>query len=154
MKGASLSLRVWAREGAYLLHSINRLGYNPTDYELALKQLTLANPDSALILLDRFLQKFPYNLTARIERVNILAIQGNETLAAPELANISQEYSNLHYVRYLIGRSYVSLARVTNKEEYLRKARAEYEASTKLNIFTARKLKLAEAIALFPKLGI
>ena len=151
LKGTSQSMMVWAREGAYLLHRINRQGYTPTYYELALDQASLQNPDSALILLDRFLEKYPHNLTARMERVSILAIQGNETLAAPELAKISQEYSNLHYIRYLLGRGYVSLGQITRKVEYLRKARAEYKATIKLNNFAARKLKLEEAIALLPK---
>ncbi|MCH9032652.1 MAG: hypothetical protein IIB00_10400, partial [candidate division Zixibacteria bacterium] len=151
LSGATQSMMVWVREGMYLIYRVNRQGYLPTDYELALDQIALQKPDSALILLNLFLKKYPHNLTARIDRVSILASQGNENLAAPELAKISQEYSNLHYVRYLIGRAYVSLGQITFKAEYLRKASAEYEATVKLNIFAARKLKLEEEIALLPK---
>ncbi|MCH9032737.1 MAG: hypothetical protein IIB00_10840, partial [candidate division Zixibacteria bacterium] len=149
--GASRSMWVWAREGAYYIHRINSHSYIPTYYELALDQITLQKPDSALILLNLFLEKYPHNLTARMERVNVLAIQGNEALGAPELAKISQEYPNLYYIRYLLGRGYASLSQVTRKEEYLRKARVEYEAAIDLNIFAARNLKLDQEIELLPK---
>ncbi len=144
-------MKVWAREATYMIYSLQLPNYTPTDYELAMSSRTRNRLDSALFYLDRFLGEFPNNLTAQLERANIYATIGKVELAVKELKRLSQEYNNLFYVHYLVGQSYVPIAKITRDRNIFQNMREEYEKVIELNPFVATKLHLYELINLIKR---
>jgi hypothetical protein len=144
-------LKVWAREATYVIYGLQRQGYRPTDYELAVGFRTGRQLDSALLYLARFLGEYPQNLTAQLERANILATVGQVEAALVELERISQENSDIYYAHYLVGQSYLPIAQITKDRKILRAMREEYETVVELNPYVARNLRLYELIEVIRK---
>lgn len=135
-------LGFFARETTFLLYGLDVPGYVSTDYERGMRYLSQSQPDSALPYLEKFLLRYPDNLTARLERVSVLAGLSQLSRALHELQALKTEYSDYYYVRYLVGRVYLHLGIKFSDAELLRQTIKEYSAVEKLNPYFSNSMDL------------
>lgn len=103
------------------------LAYQPTDYERARLHLLGEKPDSALIYVDRFIQRYPANRSGLILRMNTFSQLSRPTdlLAAIDKAEASAP--NDYVTLFLCARHLKTLAATMKREDLMKRAYATLE---------------------------